>query len=140
MWGVLRFYNLLRIGVSWKGPEVIELWYNASDSSKGSTGRRQNDEFKMRRSHEITINIENSDDDDDDDEEVHITDDAEKSAASGSEEDDSLLVAYDSNSVASVWHQRNAISIEQLTSKRWTICLAVVITAIELYAQIILLF
>ncbi|XP_037052489.1 uncharacterized protein LOC119086020 [Bradysia coprophila] len=25
IWGVLRFYNLLRIGVSWKGPEVIEL-------------------------------------------------------------------------------------------------------------------
>lgn len=139
MWGVLRFYNLLRIGVSWKGPEVIELWYNASDSSKGSTGRRQNDEIKMRRTHEIIINIENSDDDDDDDE-VHITDDAEKSAASGSDEDDSLLVAYDSNSVASVWHKQNAISIEKLTSKRWTICLAVVIAAIELYAQIILLF
>ncbi|KAG4065288.1 hypothetical protein HA402_012730 [Bradysia odoriphaga] len=64
-----------------------------------STGRRQNDE--MRRNHEVTINIENSDDDDDD-EDVHMTDDAEKSAASGSDEDDSLLVAYDSNSVASV--------------------------------------
>lgn len=128
MWGVLRFYNLLRIGVSWKGPEVIELWYNPSDSSKGSTGRR-----------DITIKIENSDDDDDD-EEIHITDDAEKSAASGSDEDDSLLVAYDSNSVASVWHKRNAISIEKLTSKRWTICLAIVIAAIELYAQIVLLF
>lgn len=137
MWGVLRFYNLLRIGVSWKGPEVIELWYNPSDSSKGSTGRRSTDELKTRRNHEITINIENSDDDDD---EVHITDDAEKSAASGSDEDDSLLVAYDSNSVASVWHKQNVISLGQLTSKRWTICLAVVITAIELYAQIIFLF
>ncbi|XP_063695765.1 uncharacterized protein LOC134827140 [Culicoides brevitarsis] len=25
MWGVMRFYNLLRIGITWKGPEVIEL-------------------------------------------------------------------------------------------------------------------
>lgn len=95
----------------------------------------------MRRNHDIIINIENSDDDDDDDDDdVHMTDDAEKSAASGSDEDDSLLVAYDSNSVASVWHKQSAMTIEKLTSKRWTICLVVVITAIELYAQVILLF
>uniref|UniRef100_A0A336LX46 CSON002828 protein n=1 Tax=Culicoides sonorensis TaxID=179676 RepID=A0A336LX46_CULSO len=25
MWGVMRFYNLLRIGITWKGPEIIEL-------------------------------------------------------------------------------------------------------------------
>lgn len=37
MYGVTRFYNLLRIGVTWKGPEVIELWYHPSDSSKEST-------------------------------------------------------------------------------------------------------
>lgn len=36
MWGVLRYYNLLRAGVTWKGPEVIELWYNQCDSLKGS--------------------------------------------------------------------------------------------------------
>lgn len=36
MWGVLRYYNLLRVGVTWKGPEIIELWYNQCDSSKGS--------------------------------------------------------------------------------------------------------
>ncbi|KAJ6647590.1 hypothetical protein Bhyg_02813 [Pseudolycoriella hygida] len=65
---------------------------------KVQNGRRQNDGATMRRTHDITIKIENSDDDD----EIHITDDAEKSAASGSDEDDSLLVAYDSNSVASV--------------------------------------
>lgn len=25
MWGVMRFYNLVRAGITWKGPEVIEL-------------------------------------------------------------------------------------------------------------------
>ena len=25
MWAVTRFYNLLRAGVTWKGPELIEL-------------------------------------------------------------------------------------------------------------------
>lgn len=34
MWGVLRYYNLLRVGVTWKGPEIIELWYNQCDSLK----------------------------------------------------------------------------------------------------------
>lgn len=26
IYGVMRFCNLLRVGISWKGPEVIELW------------------------------------------------------------------------------------------------------------------
>jgi hypothetical protein len=26
LYGVMRFYNLLRAGISWKGPEAIELW------------------------------------------------------------------------------------------------------------------
>lgn len=32
MWGVMRFFNMIRMGISWKGPEVIELWYNAKDT------------------------------------------------------------------------------------------------------------
>lgn len=28
MWGVLRFYNLVRSGITWRGPEVIELVNN----------------------------------------------------------------------------------------------------------------
>lgn len=32
MWGVLRFYNLVRSGITWRGPEVrqliITLWPN----------------------------------------------------------------------------------------------------------------
>jgi hypothetical protein len=25
MYGVMKFYNMLRAGISWKGPETIEL-------------------------------------------------------------------------------------------------------------------
>ncbi|XP_037935488.1 uncharacterized protein LOC119669593 [Teleopsis dalmanni] len=32
MWGVMRFYNLVRAGITWKGPEVIELRYNANET------------------------------------------------------------------------------------------------------------
>lgn len=34
MWGVLRFYNLVRSGITWRGPEVIELEYNDSMFNK----------------------------------------------------------------------------------------------------------
>lgn len=27
IYGVMKFYNMLRAGISWKGPETIELWY-----------------------------------------------------------------------------------------------------------------
>ncbi|XP_049314394.1 uncharacterized protein LOC105223791 isoform X1 [Bactrocera dorsalis] len=37
MWGVLRFYNLVRSGITWKGPEVIELRYNGNDSHQVET-------------------------------------------------------------------------------------------------------
>lgn len=33
LWVTVRFYNLLRIGVTWNGQEVIELWYIPSNSS-----------------------------------------------------------------------------------------------------------
>lgn len=34
MWGVLRFYNLVRSGITWRGPEVIELKYNDNKMNK----------------------------------------------------------------------------------------------------------
>lgn len=177
MWGVMRFYNLLRIGVTWKGPEIIELWYHPSDSSKESAIHNKDDDdvtsvlcrssggsgggrlrnrpgicentYHGPHNNDVEANNNNNDDDDDD---LIITDDEDdadnKSANnSGSDEDDSLLVAYDSNSVASVWHnvksccnfcdQTNNI---QNTSKGWTIFLVIFIATIELYAQIILLY
>lgn len=122
MWGVMRFYNLLRIGVTWKGPEIIELWYNPSDSSKGSISQR----FDYRI---------DDDNDDDDDRDVHTTDDAEKSAASGSDEDDSLLVAYDSNSIGSVWPNIHSNTSTVCNSGNVTIALVLTIGLIECYAQ-----
>lgn len=37
VWGVLRFYHSVRAGVTWKGPDVIELWYNQRDSVEESS-------------------------------------------------------------------------------------------------------
>lgn len=36
--GVVRFYNMVRVGVTWKGPEAIELWYQVS--ARGSVPPR----------------------------------------------------------------------------------------------------
>lgn len=36
--GVVRFYNMVRAGVTWKGPEAIELWYQVS--ARGSVPPR----------------------------------------------------------------------------------------------------
>lgn len=102
MWAVMRFYHLLRAGVTWKGPEVIELWYNAKDiENKGSFEEYDDDEdddvsvlMCSSPDNKLKTVIESENEDYEDD----------KSAASGSEEDDSLLVAYDSNSINSVWH------------------------------------
>jgi hypothetical protein len=33
---VMQFYNMLRAGISWKGPEAIELWYQ-NTGSEGSS-------------------------------------------------------------------------------------------------------
>ena len=52
IYGVMKFYNLLRAGISWKGPETIELWYQKPGSAETSDTDDQRD-----------------DDDDEDDEE-----------------------------------------------------------------------
>lgn len=33
IYGVMQFYNILRAGISWKGPEIIELWYQKAENS-----------------------------------------------------------------------------------------------------------
>lgn len=168
MWGVMRFYNLLRIGITWKGPEVIELWYNLNDSDRTqttNTSSRGGGCGGTGSDSECFLN-ENFDDDDDSFDytmsdiedcdtdlanledhspmnrsrkyrvrsQLEVIDELEKSANSGSEEDDSLLVAYDSNSVGSVWqkeqHVRNIV--------QWT-CMGLLIT-VEIYAQLVILF
>jgi hypothetical protein len=49
IYGVVRFYNMLRAGISWKGPEAIELW------------------CQKDRRNEISDSDVSYDDDDDDD-------------------------------------------------------------------------
>lgn len=131
----MRFYHLLRAGITWKGPEVIELWYNAKDiENKGSFEEYDDDEdddvsvlMCSSPDHKLKTVIESENEDYEED----------KSAASGSDEDDSLLVAYDSNSINSVWH----IVIKTCSKKLCCCCgqtqiFIFVILFIEIYAQI----
>ncbi|KAI8121958.1 hypothetical protein CVS40_7073 [Lucilia cuprina] len=45
MWGVLRFYNLVRSGITWRGPEVIELNYNDSMYNKQLINNKNNKSY-----------------------------------------------------------------------------------------------
>lgn len=65
-------------------------------------------------------------------------DDLDKSAASGSDEDDSLLVAYDSNSIGSVW-QKFVIFLKFLVrlSPNQIEIYVIVIFFIQVFAQMI---
>ncbi|XP_055854593.1 uncharacterized protein LOC129918216 [Episyrphus balteatus] len=159
MWGVMRFYNLVRAGITWKGPEAKtttslatgcflfdmdddddiygcdddddddedDEYYDEEDSSDssildhgddvGSKGRRNH----HRRTAGCNVNNNNNTSNNNNNNNVRtlfikrnkykishrqtrleVIDELEKSAGSGSEENDSLLVAYDSNSIASV--------------------------------------
>ena len=44
IYGVMKFYNLLRAGISWKGPETIELWYQRPGSGVTSDTDDQRDD------------------------------------------------------------------------------------------------
>lgn len=44
IWGVMRFYHLLKSGMSWKGPEAIELWYLPILMADASDGPPAEDE------------------------------------------------------------------------------------------------
>lgn len=114
MYAVMKFYHMVRSGISFKVNETfIELWQNSydSDDNKSST----------------TISFCPEDDEDEDDlgysncSHTHLDDvedifehedisdthhEGEKHAADeASDENDSLLVAYDANSVDSLWHR-----------------------------------
>lgn len=113
MYAVMRFYHMVRSGISFKLNETfIELWQNSyeSDDNKSST----------------TISLCPDDDVDDDlgysncsHSHVHDAEDIfasnddisdknherTKRSGDGSDENDSLLVAYDADSVVSLWHK-----------------------------------
>lgn len=155
MWGVMRFYNLLRIGITWKGPEIIELWQSSSDTEKCSTSQEyittEGFYYKVPDTYSESDrdgDIIDTDDDeyDDDVERLYRHQPAlvnrvmlSKQAGSGSDEDDSLLVAYDSTSIVSVWQKYKDSFwrfIKTPTGNLTLLCF--VICMIEFYAEIIL--
>lgn len=125
----MRFYHLLRAGITWKGPEVIELWYKLSDMDKSESKDDVSVLCDIEEESEENLDDNNHDE---------FIDDPEKSAASGSDEDDSLLVAYDSNSIGSVWQK--IVKIFKwfgLYYPNHTEIYIIVIFFIEVYAQIV---
>lgn len=154
MWGVMRFYNLLRIGITWKGPEIIELWQSSSDTEKCSTSQEyittEGFYYKVPDTYSES-DRDVGDDTDDDDYDIEnfyhhhhhrmISNQAATTvvAGSGSDEDDSLLVAYDSNSVVSVWQKyKESLWRFMKTPTGNLTMLCFVICMIEFYAEIIL--
>lgn len=145
MWGVMRFHNLLRVGITWKGPEIIELWQSSSDTEKCSTSHHR--EYLTTEGFYYRVPTSNCvASDGEGDETEQTTDNEQYSGGSGSGEDDSLLVAYDSNSVASVWRQYKLASLH-FTNKTFFFIsangnlalLCFIICVIELYAEVVLL-
>lgn len=140
----MRFYHLLRAGITWKGPEVIELWYKFGEMEKGGL---RDDEISVL--YDIEEETEENGDDSDDLIMMDVSgggggdaeNEEEKSAASGSEEDDSLLVAYDSNSVGSVW-QKLIVAVQKVLKlmPNHTEIYILLILFIEIYAQLVSLF
>lgn len=115
MYVVMRFYHMVRSGVSFKVNETfIELWQNSyeSDENKSSTTISLcpddvDDDlgyFNCNDSH-----LQDAEDifecNDGDISDKNHDDGAKRAADEGSDENDSLLVAYDLNSVDSLWHK-----------------------------------
>lgn len=115
MYVVMKFYHMVRSGVSFKVNETfIELWQNSyeSDENKSSTTISLcpddlDDDltyFNCDESHaHETVDIFECNDGDISDK-TH-DDGAKRAADEGSDENDSLLVAYDVNSVDSLWYK-----------------------------------
>lgn len=134
----MRFYNLLRIGITWKGPEIIELWQSSSDTEKLSISQEYltTDGYFYRTTPDqryLSTDITTEDEDNDADPHYERCCDDE-AAGSGSDEDDSLLVAYDSNSIVSVWRQ---CCTKLNTRTNGTVLLCFTICMVELYAEIL---
>lgn len=120
MYAVMRFYHMVRSGISFKVNEIaIELWQNSYDSDENKTSTTISlcpddveDDFgysNCSHSH-YAEDIFGSNDDisDKNNEEMKRA-----AAGEGTDENDSLLVAYDVDSVVSLWH-KNIISCRPL--------------------------
>lgn len=113
MYVVMKFYHMVRSGISFKVNETfIELWQNSlleSDDKSSTTvsfcpDDIDDDDFgylNRRRSNlHVVDDIFENNEDISDKNNVEI-----KRAADDGDENDSLLVAYDENSVDSVWQK-----------------------------------
>lgn len=116
MWSVMKFYHLIRVGVSFKysNQNIIELWQNGYESDSSSDSQiyptckdieikhRKFSTPKKTRKQNYTYIFDNFDIEEKDDGNISNT---ELLNDSEEEEDDSssLLAVYDSNSVTSLW-------------------------------------
>lgn len=145
----MRFYNLLRIGITWKGPEIIELWQSSSDNEKLYSSQEYlttDGYFYRTHKHQILQTTVTTSED-----EGYGIDEQNNISAigTGSDEDDSLLVAYDCNSIISVWRQYLNVNndyviistsrISSSTISHGLTLLCFVICLIEFYAEIMLM-
>lgn len=127
MWAVMKFYHMLRSGISWKLNEtIIELWHSSYDINKTSTTlsycAEEGNDVKENENLHIDGNknesylmssdsccrkripqIIDNDDDCDSLSDNETSSDNEQQIGDGSEENDSFLVAYDAKTIASVW-------------------------------------
>lgn len=113
MYVVMRFYHMVRSGISFKVNETfIELWQNSSfgsDDKSSTTISFCPDDiddgfgYCHRPNSHVVDDIFEYNEDISEGNNVGI----KKAADDGSDENDSLLVAYDENSVDSVWQKRS---------------------------------
>lgn len=111
MYAVMRYFHMVRSGVSFKVNEtVIELWQNSyeSDDDKSSTTisfcvDEDEDDLGYSNCNHLQDDVEDIFECDDDISDKNCS--IKHAADEGSDENDSLLVAYDVNSVVSLWHK-----------------------------------
>lgn len=132
----MRFYHIVRSGVSFKINETfIELWRNSHDDSEKSSTTISlcDDDDDYGGGEDIDDNLGYSkcchnsthlhEDDDDISDEINIFDKIHQetkftaAADDASDEGDSLLVAYDKNSVVSLWHKQRIFNAHRIPTE-----------------------
>lgn len=121
MWAVMKFYHMLRSGISWKMNEtIIELWHSSYDMKTSTThsyceddtqnetdilnvDANKNESYLIDGDSRCRKRIPKAADNDDDCDSLSDNEDAsdgERRFGDGSDEDDSFLTPY---AVAAVW-------------------------------------
>lgn len=122
MWAVMKFYHMLRSGISWKMNEtIIELWHSSYELKTSTThsyceddthdesdnlnvDANKNESYLIDYDSQCRKRISKAVDDNDDDcdslSDNEDVSDGERRIGEGSDEDDTFLTPY---AVASVW-------------------------------------